>query len=292
MRVVIPEQKQLTEEAGTGMSRRRFLKASATAGAVGMGVAGCAFGPNASAVELSRHEVPVAGLDPSLSGIRIAQFTDTHFPANHRAAERALAMLAEEKPEIVIHTGDMVEGPGALSDLASFCASARGTLHTVAIRGNWELSAGIASKDLAQVYQAAGVEYLQNQVSNVRVGQGTLAIAGLDDTVLGRPDLHGALARIEANTVVWAMHGPGFADDLPADTPAHLLLAGHTHGGQIRLPFVPPMRPSGSGRFLAGWYKTLAAPLYVSRGVGTTSIRARFMCPPELPIFTLVPARA
>jgi predicted MPP superfamily phosphohydrolase len=62
---------------------------------------------------------------------------------------------------------------------------------------------------------------------------------------------------------------------------------GHTHGGQIRLPPIPAVTPPGSGRFVAGWYRDTFAPMYVSRGIGTTEIRARFLCPPEAPLFTL-----
>ena len=87
--------------------------------------------------------------------------------------------------------------------------------------------------------------------------------------------------------MIWALHAPGYADFIPAGTPASLLVGGHTHGGQIRLPLLPAYRPSGSGRFLEGWYDTPSAPFYVSRGVGTTTIRARFRCPAELPLFTL-----
>jgi predicted MPP superfamily phosphohydrolase len=271
------------------MSRRQFLSASAGAALAGPGVAGYAFGPAASAVELSRHDVPVAGLPESLHGIRIAQLTDVHFPANHRAARRALAILAEERPEIVVFTGDLIERLFALDDMVAFVREARGSLATVAVRGNWEISAGVSPGTLRAAYGDAGVEYLQNESVSIRVGQAHLGIAGLDDTVNGSPHPERALQRMSsADAVLWALHGPGFADAMPEGIRADLLLAGHTHGGQIRLPFLPGLRPSGSGRFLAGWYSTAAAPLYVSRGIGTTAIRARLFCPPELPIFTLV----
>ena len=81
------------------------------------------------------------------------------------------------------------------------------------------------------------------------------------------------------------------ADLVPAGVPRPaLLLSGHTHGGQIRLPGVPAFTPPGSGRYVAGWYLDPPAPLYVSRGIGTADIRARFRCPPELPVFRLLPA--
>ncbi len=270
------------------MSRRRFLAVSGVAGAAGIGIAGCAFGPNASAVELSRLDVPVAGLPDGLAGLKVAHVTDVHLPANHRAAARALEILAAERPEVVILTGDITERESALDDMVAFGRQARGSMATFAVRGNWEIAAGITPEALRAAWASAGVTYLQNESSVLTVGSTRLAIAGLDDPVLGRPDVAKASARLdEAELVIWAMHGPGFADTLPASTAANLLLAGHTHGGQIRLPLLPALRPSGSGRFLAGWYETVAAPLYVSRGVGTTDIRARFRCPPEVPVFTL-----
>ncbi len=267
------------------MTRRRFLAATGIAGAAG--IAGCAFGPNASAVELSRHDVPVPGLPDGLAGLKVAHISDVHLPANHRAAERAIEIIAAEKPEVVIITGDITERESALGQMVTFARSARGSMATFAVRGNWEIAAGIAPATLREAWASAGVTYLQNESSILKVGNTSLAIAGLDDPVLGRPDV-GKVKNLDgAEMIIWAMHGPGFADTMPATTAANLLLAGHTHGGQIRLPFIPALRPSGSGRFLAGWYETAAAPLYVSRGVGTTDIRARFRCPPEVPVFTL-----
>jgi predicted MPP superfamily phosphohydrolase len=290
VRIVIPEAHDELRAAPT--SRRRFLLTSAAVGAAGVGIAGCAFGPNASAVEATRHVLAVPGLPEALDGLRVAHVTDTHFPANHAAGARALAILAAERPEIVVFTGDMVEHASALDHLVAFAREARGTLATVAVRGNWEWSAGIAPARLAAAYASAGVTYLQNDVAPIRVGSARLAIAGLDDPVLGNPDALRLSARVQGDAVIWALHGPGYADLLPRGTPAQLLLAGHTHGGQIRLPFLPGFAPTGSGRFLAGWYETAAAPLYVSRGIGTTAVRARLFCPPELPIVTLARAKA
>lgn len=286
VRIVIPEREQ--EVAGPTLSRRRFLLTSMSIGVAGSGIAGCAFGPNASAVEASQHVRRVPGLPAALDGIRVAHVTDTHFPANHAAAARALELLQEARPEIVVITGDMVERARGLDDLVAFARGARGTVATVAVRGNWELAAGITPADLAAAYAAAGVTYLQNTSVRVKVGSSHLVLAGLDDTVLGAPDARAVAAHADGEVAVWALHGPGYADVLPAGTPAALLLAGHTHGGQVRLPLLPGFTPTGSGRFIAGWYDTVAAPLYVSRGIGTTGIRARLFCPPELPIITLV----
>jgi len=188
----------------------------------------------------------------------------------------------------VLLTGDIVEKAAALDELIAFARRARGTVGTYAVMGNWERSGGIHPLMARRAYEAAGVQFLCNETAILRFGSARLGIAGLDDFVSGRPDVAESLAHVDqADAMLWALHSPEFADVIPAGTPASLLLGGHTHGGQIRLPLLPPVLPYGSGRFVEGWYDTPAAPLYVSRGVGTTAIRARFRCPAELPLFTL-----
>lgn len=270
------------------LSRRHFLTAAATAGAAGLGLSAYAFGPAATTVELTRHDALVPGLAPALQGLRVAQLSDVHLPANEGAVRHALALLAVERPDVVILTGDIVERYHALDALIAFARRARGTIGTYAVMGNWERSGGIQPVDARRAYEAAGVQFLCNETTLLKVGSARLGIVGLDDWITGRPDAAEALARVDhADAMIWALHAPGFADLLPAGTPASLVLGGHTHGGQILLPLLPALRPYGSGRFLSGWYDTPAAPLYVSRGVGTTNIRARFRCPAELPLFTL-----
>jgi predicted MPP superfamily phosphohydrolase len=122
------------------------------------------------------------------------------------------------------------------------------------------------------------------------VGTAALTVVGIDDPVAGEPDVAAAVREVDAaHPAIWVLHAPGFVDGVPRGRfpqPA-AILTGHTHGGQIRLPFYTPYTPTGSGRFVEGWYRDTLAPLYVSRGIGTVAIPARFWCPPELPIFTL-----
>jgi len=102
------------------VSRRHFLAATAAAGAAGAGLSGWAFGPAATTVELTRHDALVPGLAPGLDGLRIAQVSDVHLPANAGAVRNALALLDAERPEIVLLTGDIVEHYDALDDLIAF----------------------------------------------------------------------------------------------------------------------------------------------------------------------------
>jgi uncharacterized protein len=269
------------------ISRRRFL---AGLGAAAAAASADAFGLEANRVFLTRHDVPVFGLPGSLDGIRIAQITDVHLPGNQLAARAAREHVRRERPEIVVINGDMTEKLEAADQVREFVGRARGSLATVAILGNWEYRIGLVGEVARKTYRGTGVDLLVNESKLVSVGSAQLALVGLDDVLLGRSDLLSARREVPAGSIeVWLVHEPVFADMLypnPDPRPV-MLLAGHTHGGQIRIPFVPPVKPVGAGRFLEGWYRDTPVPLYVSHGVGTTEIQARFRCPAELAIFTL-----
>ena len=269
------------------INRRQFL---AGVGAAGAAVGADAFGLEAHRVLLSRHEVRIPGLPTGLDGLRIAQVSDVHFPGNQLAARATLELLQQERPDIVVHTGDMTESRGAMGDVRSFAADARGSLATVALLGNWEHRAGAVGRLALDTYRSAGVELLVNQSNTVDVGGVPLTLVGLDDPVAGSAKLSEARRDVvQGSAEIWLVHAPGIVDSWSESMqpPPALVLAGHTHGGQIRIPLVPPVKPIGAGRFLEGWYHDTFAPLYVSRGVGTTGIPARFRCPAELPVFTL-----
>lgn len=271
------------------MSRRGILVgAAATAAGV---LATDGFAIEARRVYLTRHDIAIPGLPPALDGIRIAQISDVHLHGGmHAAARAAMQLMAAEKPEITLLTGDICEHKDLLPDVIAFTRECLGQFVTLALMGNWEYASGISAEAAKAAYAEAGAQLLVNRTAHLEFGSASINIVGMDDPVRGFPDVGEALnGAIPADVTVWAYHAPGFADQLPRGrTPVpHFMVAGHTHGGQIRPPFMGPLLPFGSGRFVEGWYRDTLAPLYVCRGVGTTTIRARFRCPAELPVFTL-----
>jgi len=271
------------------LSRRAFL--ATAVGSVGAAALGDAFLVEPSAIAVTRQDIPVAGLAPALAGLRLAVVTDVHLHNGIGAAARAtLPLLAAERPDVVALIGDICNERGDLATLAAWARHARGSAATVATLGNWEHDAGIDRAIGERAYSQAGVELLYNSTARVSRGGATLHVVGIDDPVKGRPDLAAALAGVgSCDPAVWLVHAPGWVDGVGHDvTPRPLaVFAGHTHGGQIRLPFFTPYVPYGSGRFVSGWYRDTAAPLYVSRGIGTITVHARLFCPPELAVLTL-----
>ncbi|HSR90132.1 MAG TPA: metallophosphoesterase [Gemmatimonadales bacterium] len=270
------------------ISRRGFLLgAAATAGAL----ATDAFGIEGRRVYITRHDVEIPRLPDALDGVRIAQVTDMHLHGGiHAAARATMELIQTEKPEITLLTGDACEHQSYLPDVTTFTRECRGSVATLALMGNWEYFVDISSTQAEAAYSAAGTELLLNRSRRIEIGNASLNIIGLDDPVRGKPDLQQTLKyALPADIQIWTYHAPGYADLIPPGIgpPPAFMLAGHTHGGQIRPPFIPPLLPVGSGRFVQGWYRDTLAPLYVSRGIGTTTIRARFRCPAELPVFVL-----
>lgn len=272
------------------MNRRRFLRYGAVT-AAGL-LATDRIVEGTEAVERTDVDLDVPGLPAGLDGIRIAHVSDTHLPRNRAATQRALAILVAARPDIVVYTGDIYETGSGLAPAAEFAgAGACGTTAAFATLGNWEYSARVDPAAAERAYAAAGVELLMNQGRMVRFPGGPINVVGLDDARNGHPDPARATLGLDPGIpTIWLVHEPAYADlmrALPGPPPA-LILSGHTHGGQIRLPLLPPpVLPAGSGRFISGLYRDTPGPMYVSRGVGTTVIPIRLCCPPELPVVTL-----
>jgi len=271
------------------LSRRRFLVG--TAGAVVAAALGDGFLVEPTAIEVTRHDLVVPGLPHELEGFRIACITDVHLHKGiHPPARATLELLGRERPHLVALIGDICNHFHDLEHLTAFARAARGSVATVATLGNWEHDAGIHRATAERAYGLAGVELLYNSTTRVRVGATALTVVGIDDPVLGHPDVAAAVRGLDGgDPTVWVLHAPAYVDRIAVGSvprPA-AIISGHTHGGQVRLPFYTPYTPYGSGRFVAGWYRDTLAPLYVSRGIGTVSLPVRLFCPPELAIFTL-----
>lgn len=278
------------------LSRRRFLLA---AGAAAWSLSLLPTSSHARLTldthALNVHEVsvPVRDLPRALEGCTIAHLTDTHLREIGALEEQVIAAVQARNPEIVVLTGDMLSYRKRLPILAQFChALAAPGRRVFAIRGNHEGWSDISARELRRTYQRTGVRLLVNEHVVLHSG---LAFVGTEDSVTKRYNLSAAVRGLPTAIPVriHLSHAPEVFDwtSGPA-VPFALCLAGHTHGGQIRLPFVPPYVPEGAGpRFVAGWYETTRmGPAYVSRGIGTTAIPIRLNCPPELPFFRLTRA--
>ncbi len=249
------------------------------AAVVFLAVEGCWIEPNS--VQVTHWTIE----DRLYPPLKIAQLSDLHVVRFGHREREVVAILKRERPDVVVITGDSV-GTGLHYDrvhaVLSAIAATRPPLGVWVVRGNWENWHPVRHE--REFYTSAGVHFLLNQGALIRPG---VWLAGLDDPWSGHANLHEALLGAPPGAYVIALfHSPAYFDD--AAGRFDLALAGHTHGGQVRLPFIRPFwLPGGSGRFLAGWYAERGSRMYVSRGIGWSHFPIRLNCPPEVPIITV-----
>jgi predicted MPP superfamily phosphohydrolase len=231
-------------------------------------------------IEVTRHHVS-APVSPPL---KIAHLTDLHTYGLHRRERKLLALLAAESPDLIVITGDSIAGDGTYELVREVLSQLRAPLGVWLTRGNWENWRSLPREEERHFYAAAGVNLLVNEGVLIR---GNVWLAGLDDPASGSPSLDLVLAGAPGDAYTIALfHAPSYFKKIPGRVP--LALAGHTHGGQIRIPLLDPLwLPMASEHYIAGWYEENGSRLYVSRGIGMSIIQARFFCRPELAILAV-----
>lgn len=272
----------------SNMLERPISRRTALLGLGGIAGAGAvdAFGIEPRWLETSAHDVRVPRLPRDLEGFKVAQVTDAHLEALGAVEERILRALREHDVQVVALTGDIIDSSAGFAVLREFCSELAATgVRIVATLGNWEHWGEVPLDELRKLYGEHGVQLLVNEQAVIE----GVAVCATDDATGGRVDFRGIRPDSKGDAKVLLTHSPVILDEMPADIPAFdLALAGHTHGGQVRLgPAAVPFVPRGSGRFVAGWYETAAGRAYVSRGTGTSIAPVRFTCRPEFPIFRL-----
>jgi uncharacterized protein len=165
--------------------------------------------------------------------------------------------------------------------------------HRYAVLGNHDLTVG--ASQVTQALTENGIVVLDNTYLPIERTGGRFWLAGVDDPVVGKPDPEAAIPALIRNVphepVVLLCHAPDYADTLqanPVGKAVSLMLTGHTHGGQIRLPWIGPMILPYLGRkYVEGAFRIGGMQLYVNRGLGTVGVPFRFDCPPEITLHTL-----
>ncbi len=232
-------------------------------------------------IEVTEHEVDLRGAlaDGHYGSIlTVLHVTDLHVVRIGRRERSVLALADEIAPDLIVLTGDSVGPDYDPADLRELLGGLHAPLGTFACLGNWEEWTDEASAVAA--YEEAGVRLLRGEVATVLGGR--LALGGVDRAGSHLPPRPGS-----ATASILLCHYPAV---LPraADAGWDLVLAGHTHGGQVRVPLLGPLiLPFDSAERDRGWFDDRGTRLYVSRGIGTSVIPVRFLCRPELAVHRL-----
>ena len=155
-----------------------------------------------------------------------------------------------------------------------------------AVLGNHD--EGTDHKHVTRALQAENIQVLANQSQAIERDGARFWLAGVNDVLSKTADLSKTLRTVPANeAVILLAHEPDFADHA-AKFPIDLQLSGHSHGGQIRIPFLPPFYlPTLGRKYVLGTYRVGPLTLYTNAGLGTIGVPARLNCPPEITLLTL-----
>lgn len=235
---------------------------------------------------LRRVDLPVLGLPPDLEGVMIGHISDMHYgmPLTRAAVRKGLEAIQEAKPDVIVFTGDFVSYARYLRELSPLLAGLHAPSGMYACNGNHDHWAGLAR--VARMLDDCGIRLLTNEHRTLAIRDARLVIAGVDDLWDGAPDLDRALAGAPLDApVVLLAHAPDYAD-IAARRPVMLQLAGHSHGGHIRLPWLGALLlPRHGIRYDRGLHRLEDMWLYVSHGLGGWPLRIG--CRAEVTLLTL-----
>ena len=261
---------------------------------VGAGVAAYAWLIEPRWLQLVHRTIHLRTLPRSLEGFRIGLLTDLHAAdgGSVQLARRAAELIMREGPHVIAITGDFAEDEGGLRNVLGALEPLRAPLGVWAVPGNHDHHAGIETwREL--VDRAVGLHDLTNRFEMVEHGGSRICLGGVDDLYRGQPRLTLPPPEERDLTLLLA-HTPDLAERCRrAFDAVDLVLSGHTHGGQIRLPFLPAPVNSARHRHLYenGLRRRPWTQVYTSRGIGTSGIPFRFFARPEVTLLTLTRER-
>ena len=241
-------------------------------------------------------QIKLKRLPMSFSGLRIAQISDIHMGGwiNPERLQQVADLVMAQNPDVLVITGDFLKGRSfteaakqGIKDLTKVLRPLAAAIPTFAVLGNHDYRTN--PRAIREMLSLCKIKDLTNDVYAFRREDETLCLCGVDDIRHGNVRLDDVLAKLdEYSPAILLVHEPDFADISAATGKFDLQISGHSHGGQIVIPFYGPPRLPDSGRkYSSGLYKVGNMFQYTNRGVGTDRFAVRINCPPEITVFVL-----
>lgn len=277
------------------ISRRKFLGMAVAGAAVAVAADGVLIEPNIPKVV--RKEIALRRWPERMAGFTIALLSDFHYDPyfSVHPLRAAVGIVNDLRPDLIVLTGDFASVPLIGNHLTGArhvepCAQMVGQM-----RAPYGLSAVLGNHDMdtdpsrvTTALRQNGIRVLRNQSLPVEKEGSRFWLAGIDDLLGRTADLSATLHGIPSDeATVLLAHEPDYADYV-ASHPVDLQLSGHSHGGQIRIPLLPPLYLPVLGRkYIWGKYQIRDLTLYTNPGLGTIAIPVRLNCAPEITLLTL-----
>jgi uncharacterized protein len=252
------------------ITRRKFLGLTAL-------TLPAALGANARFIEPTSLRVTKFNLSGGVGDCRFVHFTDFHHKGDVSYAADVVRTINELEPEFVCFTGDLVEEARFAPEALGFIQQIRAPVY--GSPGNHDYWSHVSFPEFERAFAATGGAWLVDR--SVVLPEHDLELVGMAVQGIN------ALTSPHASRRLLLMHYPGMASQLHGQR-FDLILAGHSHGGQVRLPLLGALIvPHGVGPYDLGYYDTPGGPLYVNAGIGTYRIPVRLNCRPEITVVTI-----
>ena len=233
---------------------------------------------------LSTHTVSnLTYVHGTLAGRRAVHLSDLHLDRYQPRHDRVVETLNELRPDWIFITGDLLNVPEGLPHLFRFLARLREIAPVYITLGNHDHYSGVSVTQYAELADRHGITLLVNQTTYIQTGMGELALAGVDDPSLHRADLSCIPPPAQRRFTLLLAHAPNILDQIEAHHVVDLILCGHSHGGQWRIPGIPTFwLPPGCNGRIAGEHLSGEHKLYINRGMGWSFLPFRWNCRPEI----------
>jgi hypothetical protein len=208
---------------------------------------------------------------------RLVHFTDLHHKGDREFTENVVQKINALSPDFVCFTGDIIEDEEHLDEALEILKDIKAPLFGVP--GNHDYWAHADFDVIAAAFESTGGRWLMDEQATT--ANGTIQISGF--TCQKPPPVR----PVPEKKNIALIHYPLWVEKLPP-LEYDLVLAGHSHGGQVRLPFIGALvLPFNVGKYDLGLFKTAAGPLYVNAGIGWFYLNMRFNCRPEITVFEI-----
>ncbi|BAZ38644.1 putative Ser/Thr protein phosphatase family protein [Calothrix sp. NIES-4101] len=243
-------------------------------------------------IEINSLQLTLPHLATEFDEYKIVQISDIHVNKwmTQTRLRRIFRLVNQQKPDLIAITGDFItrRQERFIPNLEATMGELQAKDGKFGVLGNHDYwaDANLVSRAMAQT----NVVNLANSFQTIQRGDGKLYIAGVDDIYVGKDRLDLVLQSLpkDDNAAILLAHEPDFADITATKNRFDLQLSGHSHSGQIRIPFLPPLYlPQLGQKYYAGMYQLQSMLLYTNRGIGMTGLHLRFNCRPEITVITL-----